>query len=92
MLLLLLHFLHGEPLLPSLLWRLLWVILVLLHLRHVLGQHLWGLQRLSSLPWQLSQWLLVVIIQVPWGRVLPDLKSWFGQPTCETRVRLLGHL
>lgn len=87
-----LHFLHGHTLLPSLLLLLLWVILVLLHLLHVLGQHLWALQWLSSLHWHLSQWLLVVVIQVPLARVLPDLKSWFGQPTSETRVRLLGHL
>lgn len=93
-LLLLLHFLQGHMLLPGLLLLLLWrrVILVLLHLLHVLGQHLRGLQWLSSLHWHLSQWLLVVIIQVALASVWPHLKSWFGQPTGETRVSLLGHL
>lgn len=87
---------HRHTLLPSLLLLrlglLLRVILVLLYLLHVRGQHLGGLQGLSSLHWHLCQGLLVVIIQVPLAWVLPNLKSWFGQPTCETRVRLLGHL
>lgn len=91
---LLLHFLHRNPLQSSLLLlrRRLWVILVLLHWLHMAGQHLRGLQWLSSLHCHLGQGLLVVIIQVPLGSMLPDRKGWFGQSTCETRVRLLGHL
>jgi hypothetical protein len=93
-LLLLLHLLHRDPLQSGLLLlrRRLWVILVLLQLLHMAGQHLRGLQWLSSLHGHLGQGLLVVIIQVPLGSVLPDWKGWFGQSTREARVRLLGHL
>lgn len=89
LLLLRLHVLHGHARLAGRLW--LRVILVLLHLRQVLGQHGWRLQGLCPLHGHLRQGLLVVIEQVPLARVLAHLESGFGQPPRKPWVRLLGH-